>query len=318
VNVTSNEYKNRHYPHVNITMPVFNRHDLTVASILSVNKHTHAPYTLTVVDNGSDADLRKELSALHKNNIIHNLYFLDDNYGVSCACNVGWKLHESSVYMKLDNDIIALEDAWLNNILLMWGKNRYRTLFGPIWNGDCPQCRHETARGVYWSLPISLSGPAFLVSRKVVEAIGFFSEDYGLYGEEDADYCLRCHHAGIRKYTYEAAGLIRHDGVNNAEYIEKGVDKSALHNKNVGAGAGANRGIFALNLFLYENGLKSLNVPLKYEVENISGHQVTVREREDYKRHSLRLSRCLEVFNNAYPDREAMKSRMAELLAGPV
>jgi hypothetical protein len=37
VNVTSNEYKNSHDPHVNITMPVFNRHDLTVASILSVN-----------------------------------------------------------------------------------------------------------------------------------------------------------------------------------------------------------------------------------------------------------------------------------------
>jgi hypothetical protein len=60
------------------------------------------------------------------------------------------------------------------------------------------------------------------------EAAGFYRH-YGFIPMADVPRMLflpfgfapRCHHAGIRKYTYEAAGLIRHDGVNNAEYIER-------------------------------------------------------------------------------------------------
>jgi glycosyltransferase involved in cell wall biosynthesis len=89
-------------------------------SILSVHNRTKTGYSLNVVDNGSDPVLKKELLHMYHKNIIHNLHFLEKNYGISCACNTGWKLHPSSVYMKLDNDMIILSDSWLTDILNMW------------------------------------------------------------------------------------------------------------------------------------------------------------------------------------------------------
>jgi GT2 family glycosyltransferase len=251
---------------------VFNRAETTLR-VISALAGTRAPHTLTVVDNGSRDGLRAELLALHKHKKIRHLYFLDDNYGVSCACNVGWRLHEAPIYMKLDNDMLVLSDDWLGDILGMWGKNRYRTLFGPVWNCSCSEGRNETPHGVFWTLPVSFSGAAFLVSKKVIETIGYFNEDYGVYGEEDADYCLRCHHAGIRKYAFECRDLIFHDSSGDGEYQENNVDKRSLHKRNVGA---EGKGIFALNLFLYENGLRPLNVALKYGIVKVAGHEVTV------------------------------------------
>lgn len=49
-------------PVVNITMPVFNRYDITQAAILALRKTSQEiPFCLTVVDNGSDAPLVRRL-----------------------------------------------------------------------------------------------------------------------------------------------------------------------------------------------------------------------------------------------------------------
>ncbi|MCD7984605.1 MAG: glycosyltransferase [Desulfovibrio sp.] len=304
--------ESKYYPQVNITMPVWNRMDDTLASIMSVAEMTSTPYTLTVVDNGSEADLRRELLDMHARGIIQNVYFLDRNYGVSCACNTGWRLHPASILMKLDNDMEILSKTWMQDIFAMWGKQRYNTLFGPVWHGSEERCRVSSEWGVYWTLPLSLSGAALLVSAKVHESIGYFSEDYGVYGEEDADYCLRCHHAGIRKYTYECADMIRHRGTNDTEYQAHGINKRGAHEANVGNAA--RQGLFALNLFLYKHGLRPLNVPMRYHVAAVNGHNVEIRENPAYAALYASLLHCQEVLNDASLDEEQKKLRMRQLL----
>lgn len=285
-------------PLTSIVMPVFNRRRETLAAIESVRRNTpREHHILTVVDNGSDADLRWDLLALHASGDIDNLLVLDRNYGVSCACNVGWMHVDAPFFVKLDNDMRVLSPTWLESVYGMWGRDRYSSIFGPGWRLARTQGRMESEHGTFWKLPISLSGQAFFVGARVRDRIGRFSEDYGLYGEEDADYCLRCHHAGIRKHTFEAAPLLENMGTDNSVYAEKDISKKELHDRNVGTEGSA--GIFALNLFLYQNGLRPLNVPLKYEIDRRDGVFLTMREREEYAILHPKLQRCLEIYNRS-------------------
>ncbi len=295
-----------HVPLTNITIPVFNRYEETLTTIDALRKTAAKGFVLTVVDNGSDAPLGGELLRLYREGVIDHLFVLDANYGVSCACNVGWNCVEAPFFLKLDNDIKVFSASWLEDLYALWGRRRYDTVLGPVWNCAEERGRTAAASGTLWDMPVSFSGAAFFVSAKVRGRIGCFSEDYGLYGEEDADYCMRCHHAGIRKYTFEASGVLEHMGNDDAVYAAHNVRKRALHDANVGSGERA--GLFALNLFLYRTGLRGLRVPLKYRVKSRRGCFTELEENSGYQACLDRLKYCLDIFNQAggEPSREDM------------
>ena len=150
-------------PLTNITVPVFNRADETLATLAALRARTRSPFILTVVDNGSEADLRKELLHLQDKKIIDKLFILERNYGVSCACNLGWKSVEAPFFMKVDNDIKPIADNWLEKIYSAWGTYRYSSITGPVWNCASPHNRFDTPHGTMWSMPVSLSGAALIV-----------------------------------------------------------------------------------------------------------------------------------------------------------
>ncbi|MDR2893403.1 MAG: hypothetical protein LBV80_10040 [Deltaproteobacteria bacterium] len=240
--------------------------------------------------------MRNDLIRLARDKVIDKLFILDANYGISPACNLGWSLVDAPFFMKIDNDYEICSETWLADIFGMWGKARYSSIMGPVWGYDSPLGRVSGPHGTMWTLPVSFVGSAFLVSKKIREQIGLFCEDYGVYGEEDADYCMRCHHAGIRKYSFAPEPLMRMIGNDEAEagYTKA---KRALHAHNVGMGVG--EGIFALNLFLYEHGLRSLNVPLKYSVADIRGFHVSLRENPEYAPYYDKLMQCAAIFNSS-------------------
>lgn len=284
----------QHIPLTNITIPVFNRHDTTVKVLFALRQHTPRGSIVTVVDNGSDEPLRKELQSIHQKGIIDNLYILERNYGVSCACNVGWRLVDAPFFMKLDNDVLVLSETWLSDIYGMWGARKYDTIIGPTWNATNPHLREDTPYGTLWKMPESLSGAAMLVSRKVRDSVGVFSEDYGLYGEEDADYCMRCHFAKIRKFTFDASPLL-HLVSDEDDYTHSGFSKREFHEKNTGYGR--REGIFALNLFLYEHSLRALRVGSRYYVQSVNGQHVTIGENQEYVTYLEALHECCDIFN---------------------
>ena len=83
-------------PVLNITIPVLNRFHLTQKTILALRKTvTSIPFTVTVVDNGSETALRERLVELRTHGLIDNLFLLPCNMGISCACNIGWKAVDS-------------------------------------------------------------------------------------------------------------------------------------------------------------------------------------------------------------------------------
>ena len=65
-------------PLVNITIPVFNRLELTQLTIINLNKmNRDIPFCITVIDNGSELELPKALIKFKEENLIQNLYILE-------------------------------------------------------------------------------------------------------------------------------------------------------------------------------------------------------------------------------------------------
>ncbi|MDR2669493.1 MAG: hypothetical protein LBC14_06030, partial [Desulfovibrio sp.] len=56
-------------------------------------------------------------------------------------------------------------------------------------------------------------------------------------------------------------------------------------------------GIFALNVFLYEQGIRDVNVPLKYRVASMKGRHVELEEEPGYAPYRDKLMRCARIYN---------------------
>ncbi|MDR1686469.1 MAG: hypothetical protein LBR82_08550 [Desulfovibrio sp.] len=74
-------------------------------------------------------------------------------------------------------------------------------------------------------------------------------------------------------------------------------NKKAAHAANVGTGEG--EGIFALNVFLYEQGLRDVNVPLRHHVKAVRGRYASLDEEPDYAPYRGKRMRCAQTYNNA-------------------
>ncbi|QEM69759.1 glycosyltransferase [Geobacter sp. FeAm09] len=194
---------------VNIGMITYNRLAFTRQAIDALVACTDHPYVLTVVDNNSEDGTQAYLQELKARGVIANLVLLDENIGVAKASNIAWSLvPDAGYYLKLDNDIVVQKRGWLSAMVRILE--------------DTPQVGALAYSFEPTSYPLhslnghpvrlkngNLGGACFLIPARTRERLGYWCEDYGLYSEEDFDYCYRMYLAGIQ-YAYmedEAIGF---------------------------------------------------------------------------------------------------------------
>lgn len=285
-------------PLLNITMPVFNRFDLTQLAIISLRKSNGAiPFTLTVVDNGSEKRLVDRLVEFKNAGLIDKLFLLPENMGISCACNIGWEMTDAPYYMKLDNDMVAQRPDWLERLFALWRYGYPLSNLGAAWSGE-QLLRNEgwlsTPHGVLGACRVNLGGGAILIPKGVSDALGFWNEELTRYGAEDGDYGLRMNGAGFPQYYYLAEGLLRHmdPGLTQARYAEHGLDRTVEYNAVVRDAKGG-VGIYILNYYLYSAKIRTLKPPRKYAVAEVDGlGRVTLKERKEYMAFHKALMYC--------------------------
>ena len=295
-----------HLPRLlNITMPVFNRPELTRAALESIRSmRSPVPYVVTVVDNGSDAETVGMLLRLKALGCIDTLLLCDSNLGVSCAANLGWQAVDSDLYMKWDNDIRLLDPDWLHSVFARWGKVDPVSTIADCWfealyaEGE----KIDTDAGELRLCPNNLQGSALLVPREVRDRLGYWNEDYGLYGAEDGDYGLRMRTAGYPQYYFRSEGLFVDMGKDYAEtYLARGIDKLAQMNAAYNDGD-TQWGLFNLNALLYTLGVRSLKVPLKYELAGVNPeHKAIIRISRRYRHFRKGLLLCQELVQSMCP-----------------
>jgi len=182
---------------VNIGMVTYNRLEFTRQAIKALLANTGFPYVLSVIDNASTDGTSEYLQEQKRLGAIKNLVLLHENVGVAKASNLAWSLEpDASYYLKLDNDIVVQKSGWLNGMVEVVDALPEAGMVA--YNFEPVSYPEYELRGI-WSRPKngSLGGACVLIPRRTHELLGYWCEEYGLYGEEDADYGFRSMQAGL-------------------------------------------------------------------------------------------------------------------------
>jgi glycosyltransferase involved in cell wall biosynthesis len=255
---------------VNIGMITCNRLDFTRQAIEALAMvDAGYRFVLTVVDNGSADGTRDFLQELHLRGVVKNLVLLAENIGVAKASNLAWSLvPEAGYYLKLDNDIVIRKHGWLRDMVEV--ADRIAEAGAVAYNFEPASYPAVTLHGcgVRPKLDSNLGGACILIPRRTHELLGYWCEDYGLYGEEDADFGVRVECAGLFNLymadedvglhlpSGRAArigfGLRAKDGVEEIIHAEYRAWKDQARRKNMWYGA------FESNLSGYTSGTRKL------------------------------------------------------------
>lgn len=243
---------------VNITVVTYNRVECTKQCLASIIERTHQPFVLTLIDNHSTDGTRAYLESLRTDPRyaphINRIVYLERNMGISPAYNLGWTLSDAPYYMKIDNDVVFLRDDWLDILIKYATEIEDSAMIG--FGENTSGLRHPADDRL--SLHGHVGG-CTLIRKEAHERLGFWNEDYGFYGEEDADFGLRARLAGMVNFTYQD------DKGPFIEYVD-GLDENILEYK---AWKGKEREdnlreMFSFNDVLFKCGFRDVHVGRMY------------------------------------------------------
>ncbi|MDY0301718.1 MAG: glycosyltransferase [Trichlorobacter sp.] len=268
---------------VNIGMVTYNRLEFTRQAIAALVGYTDFPYVLTVIDNNSSDGTREYLSQLKQSGVIHNLILLDENVGVAKASNLAWSLEPNAdYYLKLDNDIVIQKMGWLTGLVRTI--DAIPQLGAVAYNFEPASYPLHEVRGVRIRPKNgNLGGACVLIPRRTHEKLGYWCEDYGLYGEEDGDYGLRIQFAGLlnaymedeeiglhlpagRAAVIDPKTFVASDGREELEHTEYRQWKDAQRRKNIIGGT------LSRNLERYRNDRTSLFIASPFAAGWLAPH----------------------------------------------
>lgn len=226
---------------VNICVVTYNRLDYTRQCLPSILERTRYPYRLTVVDNGSSDGTPAYLSDLALQGIIHNLFLLPANIGVAKAANIAWHAEPNArATLKLDNDIVIKKDDWLSDMMAVLENVPSIGLLAYNVEPVSYPLHEENGYRIRIKPKANVGGATVLVPRGTCELLGYWSEELGLYGEEDADYGARVRLSGLHNAYMEdedalfhlpagKAAVIANDSLAARDGLEEDNDRDYRH-----------------------------------------------------------------------------------------
>ena len=217
-----------HQDSVDIIVCVHNALEDVKRCIDSVIEYSNDPYHIIIVNDGSNEETEQYLEAITEKYSSDNRITLLKNegmlHGYAIAANIGMR-HSAGSYIVLLNSDTIVTAGWLDKMIDCAKSDSEIGIVGPLsntasWqsvpklteNGDW--CHNELPKDmgiqemaslieqysgrIYLQVPL-INGFCMMVSRKVIDAIGYFDEEnFGRgFGEED-DFNLRAHKAGFK------------------------------------------------------------------------------------------------------------------------
>lgn len=263
-------------PVLNITIPVFNRPELTQKTLRAARKNTPVSHCLTVVDNGSDAKTRNMLIAMKKQGEIDHLFRLEQNFGVAVAANIGWRLVDAPLYMKLDNDIVIHSPHWFTLLHKHMKKHGKDAVWGGDFHYQLDKENYVKERdGFVGKCHSHVSGGAIIIPKSISDVIGYWCEDYGLYGCEDGDYGVRLNTLSIDQFYFDHKPFMQHLGDDNEEMKkEYHLDKKTIQEKF--------RLLWDTNKYLFENKHRAPNIPPQFVPASYDGYTLKLKQNFHY------------------------------------
>lgn len=207
---------------VSIIIAVYNQLPYTRMAVESIMKNSDpALYELIIVDNGSRPEMKSYFDSLMGR--IDITYIRNDmNAGPIRAINQGIKAAKGRYVMAIHNDVIVMEDGWLNKIIAAMEKDPTVGLIGlagrkEIYNTGCvneASLKHNL-QNEDLNEPMSeesarvavIDGLCFVLRRELITRIGGLDETYGYMHCYDLDLSLASIDAGFKNVVVNVSAL---------------------------------------------------------------------------------------------------------------
>ena len=185
-----------------IMMVTYNRLELTQRMLRSLFQNTDVPFRLIIVDNGSTDGTIQWLQSMPQDQPLcqsYDIHLNENNLGIAKGRNLGLQIadrYQDDWLATVDNDV-EFPAGWLRECIeIMETVPKYSVGL----NMESVQYPISTIHGKTFQVkPQGNLGTACAVfNRKLHQEIGFFCTEFGLYGEEDADFFFRARIAGYR------------------------------------------------------------------------------------------------------------------------
>ncbi len=231
-------------PRASIVMLSWNAPEYTEMALASIREHTHVPYEVIIVDNGSNPETVARVAALEAPDV--RLVFNRQNLGFAVGCNQGMAAATGTHVVLLNNDVLVTA-GWLDALLAAHQRDPRVGISAPRSNrvaghqqisegqyGDLSglaafaQERSKRFRDVVYATD-RVIGFCMCISRDVIEQIGGIDPRYGIGNFEDDDYCVRVRAAGYKIVVCEDS-FIHHFG--SVSFAANNVDYRASMEKN--------------------------------------------------------------------------------------
>lgn len=223
-------------PLVEIIIPVFNAKEYVLNCIQSVIDHTHIPYLLTVIDDGSSQDTIDAVQDILSPHPWMRMIKHTVNKGYTIAINTALKQLRGQAAVLLNSDTVV-PDNWLDRLIACANSSENIAIVGPMSNAASWQSLPEMEDDNGWAvneLPQGLTvndfdnmvnnasikayprvpvvnGFCFYIKAKVFDKVGYFDEisfPKG-YGEEN-DFCIRTSDAGYELAICDDTYIFHH------------------------------------------------------------------------------------------------------------
>lgn len=217
-----------HQDSIDIIVCVHNALEDVKRCLDSIVQYTNEPYHIIVVDDGSNEETKAFLKKrMSEEPFCRNARLIvneGDLHGYAIAANIGMKNAQGEYLVLLNSDTIV-STGWLDKMMDCFQSDSNIGVVGPLSNTASWQsvpkltehgdwCHNELPAGmdvqdmgrlveeysgrVYPQVPL-INGFCMMISKRVVETIGYFDEEnFGRgFGEED-DFNIRAYKAGFR------------------------------------------------------------------------------------------------------------------------
>lgn len=242
----------------------YNRLELTKRMLTSLYQTVDVPYRLIIVDNGStDGTVEflqemEKISTLQTENGLHmpymtlDIHYFEKNMGIAVGRNQGLKLadkYQDPWLATVDNDV-ELPQGWLKECIEIIEANPNYTI-GVNMEGVAYPVISKNGKNFQNKTAGNLGTAAAVFNRRLHQLIGFFCMDFGLYGEEDADFFFRARVGGFQCGYIERAG--NHFGIGELDTGEYRKFKDGCRTNNITN--------FQKKCYQYLGGKQSIYIP---------------------------------------------------------
>ena len=246
---------------ISILLINYNRLDYLKGTLETIQANTCTPHELIIWDNGStEPGIKEFLHDFSRNEANYaKVFFSPKNIGVWRASNeLIARAHcpETNGFVKMDNDVKVLTKGWLDKWIECCKINPEVGMIGANIEGKKERSNDTEILNLNGHRLLGLkeegTGGAVYVPGRVFSRVGYYNEDYGIYGQGDKDYARRVMTDG-KKFVYHRETQFGRFAVNNDDMTGGYREHKNLYVRR-------NRRLYILNRHMYQNGHKELGI----------------------------------------------------------